>query len=196
MSASTLGSCIPFGEYVASGTRQSTELTLRRAKVMDLYLKGESQPAIARKLKLSQPTVSRDLEHCREEWKARAAEDFKAHVAESLARVDRLELEAWRAWERSVGTHKKRVEKSEPTIPAPTQETMDPLPAMAPVDAVTEVTVTTEKLNGDPRYLERIAGCIDRRIKLLGLDAPKRVDVTSGGMPIVKAVSPEVLEAI
>ncbi len=173
---------------MASGTRQSTELTLRRAKVMDLYLKGESQPAIARKLKLSQPTVSRDLEHCRDEWKQRAAE--------SLARVDRLELEAWRAWERSVGTHKKRVEKSEPTVPVPEQESTDQPAALAPVDAITEVTVTTEKLTGDPRYMERIAWCIDRRAKLLGLDAPKRVDVTSGGQPIVKVVSQEVMEAI
>jgi hypothetical protein len=36
-----------------------------------------------------------------------------------------------------------------------------------------------------PIYTDRILRIMERRAKLLGLDAPTKTDVTSGGMPIV-----------
>lgn len=37
---------------------------------------------------------------------------------------------------------------------------------------------------GDPRYLAGVQWCIEIRCKLLGIEAPKRVDVTSAGEKI------------
>ena len=41
-----------------------------------------------------------------------------------------------------------------------------------------KLTVVTENSVGDPRWLERIAWCISQRCKILGLDAPTKIDLT------------------
>jgi hypothetical protein len=47
--------------------------------------------------------------------------------------------------------------------------------------------------DGNPAYLEGVFRCIDRRCKLLGLDAPNRHEIFgSGGSPVVTTVVGEV----
>lgn len=169
-----------------SATAEETEVLNRRRLVAELYLRGETQVSIAERLGVSQPTVSRDLVAIREEWKARAIEDFKAFIGDALAKIDRLELEYWTAWQSSVGEHTKRTEKlaaadASTGAGSPGAVSLPTIVSIVPI----EVTVVTEKLAGDPRFLDGINRCIERRCRLLGLDAPQRTDITSGGKSVV-----------
>jgi hypothetical protein len=74
-----------------------------------------------------------------------------------LARIDHLDASYWHAWERSVGKH---------TV---TTETL------SGAEAEMEVSERSEELAGDPRFLAGIMSCIERRCKILDLDAPKQL---------------------
>ena len=147
--------------------RDETAIIKRRSEVARLYLAGVDQVAIAERLAVDQSTVSRDLAALRKEWSASATADIGDHIAEALARLDALERAAWQAWERSGG--KRQTVREKKGGPGTGKDT--------PV----EVTTTTEVLTGDPRYLERVHSCIERRCRLLGLDKPTGVDITSKG---------------
>jgi hypothetical protein len=147
----------------------------RRKKVAELYLRGHSQRAIGEVVGVTQQCVSLDLKVIREEWKSRAVEDFKTYVADELAKIDNVEQEFWRAWERSVGEHKRTTRT----------RTGDKK----------EKSTTTEDLAGDPRFLMGVHRCIERRCQLLGLDAPRRTDITTGGSAF-KFIPKEMLDSL
>ena len=47
-----------------------------------------------------------------------------------------------------------------------------------------ERSVMTEERTGDPRYLDGVMRCIERRCHLLGLDAPAKLDLGQGGIHV------------
>lgn len=73
----------------------------RRQQVADLYLQGWSQAAIAQSLQVTQYTISEDLKHVRELWRNSAIRDFELARQMELLKLERIEHEAWAAWERS-----------------------------------------------------------------------------------------------
>ena len=77
------------------------EIVQRRQRVAELYLQGWQQDAIAKELTIRQPMVSEDLAKIRQAWRESAIRDFDAARDLELARLDRIEREAWAAWERS-----------------------------------------------------------------------------------------------
>jgi hypothetical protein len=81
--------------------RTPDQIRRDRAEIARLYLQRWTQADIGRKLGLSRQQVGYDLEAVRQEWLDSALTDFNARKAEELARIDRLELEYWAAWERS-----------------------------------------------------------------------------------------------
>jgi hypothetical protein len=100
--------------------------------------------------------------------------DFDQAITEELARIDQLEREAWGEWERS-----KTVREKSKTTKAQRQKGDE-----------STAQLEREGRLGDPRYLERVAWCIERRIKLLGLDAPERRELSGpGGGPIQVAAA-------
>jgi hypothetical protein len=131
------------------------------------YCKGERQASIAVALGMTQAQVSRDLAVVVRQWQAEALHDLDAHKAAELARIDSLEREYWAAWEASKG-QASRSTQSGTTVPDGKQNRIT-------------ATVVVEERTGDPRYLAGVQWCIERRCKLLGLDAPTKQDVTSGG---------------
>lgn len=150
-------------------SRLTAEIERDRRNIARLYLQGETQASIAEQLGISQPTVSRDLKVIQGEWKEARIHDIDERKNIELAKIDNLELEYWEAWKRScedaeVMTVKKKgkiVNGNEQTIPVEAQK-------------------RTEGQSGDPRYLAGVQWCINKRCELLGLDAPKSLDVTSG----------------
>jgi hypothetical protein len=91
--------------------------------------------------------------------------DLDAVKAKELAKLDRLELTYWRAWERSCSTREIRsvTKKGE---------------------AGTSM-LRTEGRDGNPKFLEGVHKCIERRCVLLGLDAPAKKEVSGpGGEPM------------
>ena len=122
----------------------------RRQKVTALYLKGESQVAIAAALQVTQGTISNDLAAIRKQWVASTVKDFGERQAMELARLDHLEAEAWAAYERScVKAVPVDCEDGDSTI--------------------TLYAVDPSRRPGDPRFLERVAKCIELRCKITGV---------------------------
>lgn len=151
--------------------RKPAQVARDRRNIARLYLQGMTQQEIAGELKLSQPTVSRDLKIIQQDWVEASVQDLNDRKAIELAKVDALEIEYWKAWERSqkdaeVNTSKVSSEGGEQKM---------------------EKQKRVEGQVGDPRYLQGIMQCIDRRCQILGIDAPKKIDATSGGKPIGQA---------
>jgi len=127
-----------------------------------MYLGGELQDDIAKVLKIDQSTVSRDLKALQAEWLKSALRDFDEMKAQELAKVDRLEREYWRGWERSC-------EDAETTR----QEGSKDDAGKAGIDKIVK---TAKGQSGDPRFLQGVMTCIDRRCKILGIDAAVKME--------------------
>jgi hypothetical protein len=149
---------------------EQTRILGRRAKIAALLVRGvTNQKEIARSLGMGpdvqQPLISRDIAAIRREWRDSALRAFDFARGLELAHLDQLETEAWGAWERS-----KRPRESSRTR----RQT-----GRAPSDLA---GLRTERRDGNPKFLERVLACIDRRIRLLGLD-PKLKTEDDGALP-------------
>jgi len=128
-----------------------------RALVADRYLAGETMAEIAADLGLSTRQVSYDLKKVRERWQAAAFADIAEITAKELAKIDRIERKAWEAWEKSCGERKSTT----------TEQVAKPLKDGVAIQE--KITESKQDLIGDPRFLEVVLRCIERRCKLLGL---------------------------
>jgi hypothetical protein len=139
------------------------------AEIAKLYCEGKTQAEIGHRLNLSQQQVSHDLKAIRAEWLESSIRDFDTAKAQELAKIDHVEAEAWKGWEKS------RLDK-EITISG-TEE--------ADGTVKNKAQVRKEGQAGDPRFLETVHRCIERRCKLLGLDPPERRELTgANGQPL------------
>ena len=152
-----------------------------RRNVASLYLKGVIQADIAEQLGISQTTVSRDLKLIQGEWAIARINDIDERKRIELAKIDNLELTYWDGWKRSQENAEVETTK------------LKGRDADKPTDL--EKTKRVEGQVGDPRFLQGVANCIDKRCELLGLDAPKNVDVTSGGEKIEAVKIIEVIKS-
>lgn len=125
------------------------ELTAR------MYLQGATQAAIAKHLGVTQQTVSNDLKEIRARWRESSIRDFDAIKEQELAKIDLVESQYWEQWEQSKKT--KITTRNE-----------DGMTEKGSI--LKEVTIAEEKC-GDPRYLDGVMKCIERRCALLGLDS-------------------------
>lgn len=157
----------------------------RREQVSKLYLGGKSQYEIATTLTpefptpsgkpISQQTIAKDLKIIRSEWRSSAVRNFDAMKSMELAKVDQVELEAWQAWQRSIGKTKTVTKHAEAG-------------GAKEIPGKRFITEKIEVLNGDPRFLAIINECIKRRCDILGLDAPKRLTGDDGGPVSLRVV--------
>lgn len=135
-------------------------------KEATLYLRGYSLWDISQEVGVTTTQVSLDIKTIRKQWQEHYLRDFNQWVNEQLAKLDHVEIEAWKAWEESkeqvvkTSTKEKEIEinDGETTIPGLGRET----------------AVTEEQRYGDPRYLEIIGRTIERRCKILGIEAPQK----------------------
>lgn len=148
--------------------RSPAELARDRLRIEDLYFSGWLQVDIGKELGLDQSTISRDLKWLHEDWLKRAADDVAKHKAKELARIDRLEREYWRAWERTL---------EEKTVTS-TEKTRE----VGGTDR-DKASLRREQLLGDARFLSGIQWCIQQRCKILGVEAPTEIK-HSGGVQI------------
>lgn len=130
---------------------RKTEIAQRRKHVAELYVQGWTQMAIAEKLEIAQTTVCTDLQRLQKEWRESRLRDFDAARELEIQKLDRLEREAWAAWERS-------------QKPSQSAEFKDDA-------ANTPTKKRVKNQNGDPRFLVVVHQCIASRRALLGLDA-------------------------
>jgi hypothetical protein len=118
--------------------------------------------------------IERDLKHIRKIWADAASEDVKFYVSKELFRIDRIEAECWRGWEASW-----RVET----------ETGKQVEEDADGNQVTK-KVRKKKwgASGNPAFMSQILGCVDRRMRLLGLE-----DRQQGGADDIQVQAVEVI---
>jgi hypothetical protein len=80
-------------------TREAAKLITRRVKVFDLYRAGHLQKEIARSLKISQQTVSTDIQLSLNEWRENHRGSIAEHTELELKRINMIETEAQRQYE-------------------------------------------------------------------------------------------------
>jgi hypothetical protein len=131
-------------------------------ELAERYLHGESQCSIAVALHVSPATICRDLRCLQKRWQHQANIDFDKKRAEQLAKIDELERTYWFGWNNSL--------KREITITEKREGSND--------ESESRALIRRESRDGNPSFLEGVFRCIERRCKLLGLDAPTKQDVT------------------
>ncbi|XZE21809.1 hypothetical protein SH449x_001716 [Pirellulaceae bacterium SH449] len=134
----------------------------RLEKVADLYLRGKSFRTIGELVGVSLAQVQRDLALCKIEWARSTATGIQNLASKEFARLDRIEAEAWRGWERSQA---KIVERAREVTKSESGHT-------------TKNLKRSKQGTGDPAFLQIALGCVNQRIRLMDL-----VKKSDGGSP-------------
>lgn len=155
--------------------RKKIQIQRDRKNISELYLAGNTQMQIAEKLEMTQSMVSRDLKQIQKVWMRETTFDLDTSKAAELARIDKLEVEYWRSWKKSKTLEKLKIVDNEGN----SKTVYSPFEHHAPFGAV--------------QYLNGVHRCIDQRRAILGLDAPKNIDIKSGGkvLKFYETVSPD-----
>jgi hypothetical protein len=135
--------------------QKKLEIVKRRQQVAEFYLQSWTQAAIAEHLGLDQSTISDDLRAIRRDWRESTIRDFDLAQAEELQKTDRIEREAWAAWQRSQKPAQSAVMNGD--------------------GAGGATRKSVKNRDGDPRMLDLVLKCGVARRNLLGLDAPTRI---------------------
>lgn len=140
-----------------------------RQRIADMRLKSFTIRQIAVALRLSVSTVKRELRKLAAEWRRNAAETVDTHRQIELARLELIAHQAWVEFERSREDYfKETTERMKmPGTEAEEGGDLETVPKLIRRD-------TGGRL-GDPRYLQVALSALERRCKILGLDAPTKV---------------------
>jgi hypothetical protein len=106
--------------------------------------------AIGEKFSITQSTVCADIKAIHKSWRESAIRDFDEARDRELQKLDRIESEAWTAWETSKKPSQSAV-MTEGTVQQQTRKSV-------------------KNQNGNPRFLELIARCVAQRCSILGLN--------------------------
>jgi hypothetical protein len=135
-------------------------------------LQGRTQRDIAEVVGVSQGQVNHDLKLIQQRWRESSIMDMNEAKQRELERLDLLEREYWAAWEQSKNERTKARQESD-------GKSKDGKPN------VVRATMEREQRDGNPAFLAGVMSCIERRCKLLGLDAPAKAELTGkDGGPI------------
>lgn len=146
-------------------TRETRELI--QDKVAIDRLKGMTFRDIAAKHGVSLRTAYVGYKAVEERWREDSKEALDKIMAKELAKLDLIEAEAWKAWERSQASSNDTLQ--ELTVDGEGRR------------KVTGVKARRKDQVGDARYLDVVFKCVDRRLRLLGLDAEEGSVAIGGG---------------
>lgn len=143
----------------------------------DLFVKGYTYRDIAKKLNeynkengldydVTYKTVFMDINQVLVEWKKERFTEIDNYIQVELKKLDKMEVELWDAWDKSKsGRRKTKIVGGEIKNGAISGGSLE--------------NRQLEDTNGDPRYLDLLLKVQERRAKLLGYNAPVKVDVYS-----------------
>jgi hypothetical protein len=154
---------------MAAPTRTPEQRERDLERTADMYCRGFKHSDIAREIGVSRTQIVYDLKEIRSNWLTSQVRDFNEAKEEELKKLDALEQEAWDAWRRSQTERTRTVtEKTE-----------------GDSSGRIKAQQTKETGYGDPRFLTVVQSCIDKRCKILGVEAPKSVELTGkDGKPL------------
>lgn len=155
-------------------TRIAAERDDRRRQVAEMYLRGKMQTEIAAELGKDTATISRDLKAIRSEWRSSTLVDFNEAKNRELAKIDALEAEYLKAWERSIGTHTTVKVEYRELVPVEGEPESE---AGAELRQAVRRTEDTQQLNGNPAYLAGVMSCIEQRCKILGIYEAAKISI-------------------
>ena len=139
--------------------------------IASMWLRGNTQSSIARKLGVSQKSITYHLKNSIQPmWREELNNDLHCE----LAKVAEIERAAWECFEASQGDETKKVIK---------ERLMD---ATHNIELAERIT-STLKREGSPAWMDVIRWCIDFRAKIAGHYAPTRMEVDDfrvAGKPI------------
>ena len=164
---------------MAVGTRRTTRIADRRLKVAEMYLRGQPQSAIANVVGVKQAAISKDLQYLRREWLKSSVELIDQRKAIELAKIDKLEMEYWDAWERS--RLPAETEITEQVGAKGRRKSTDPDEEQTIVPLRLRKYKRVEGQSGNPAFLAGVQWCIEKRCAIFGLNAPTQnmnVDLT------------------
>lgn len=147
----------------------------------NLFLRGYTYKEISERLNeenarrgvgytISRQMVYWDMQQLLIEWKRERMDNIDDYVTQELRKLDKMEVELWEAWERSK-TGKTREKNRQNAKPRKVLEDGD-----NPEYYGYEET-TTETSAGNPRFLDLLLNVQQRRAKMLGFDAPIKVEI-------------------
>lgn len=158
----------------------------------NLFLRGYSYREIADALNkdlakrgidytISHVMVHYDMKQVLIEWKRQRMDNIDDYVSQALAKLDRMESELWNAWERSKHHEKTKTRSSRRGDNVDLED--DKTKRYGDYGYLEK---TNEHLSGDARFFDLILKVEQRRAKLLGYDAPIKVDIPGLTKPDVK----------
>jgi hypothetical protein len=180
----------PHGASVATATRGSVsprQRESRRMRELEMYLRGVPLREIAAEVGMTIGGISKDLAELRAEFHREQRMSRVDRIALELAKIDHLERTYWDAWERSLREQIRTVTSREDVpLDLPkgantgrTDGNGDPAPNTPVMLTKTRVQRRVDQSMGNPAFLAGIQWCVDRRVKLLGLDEPVKIDVNA-----------------
>lgn len=169
---------------MAAPKRSSLQRANDLAILANRYLRGIPQATIAEELGVSPAQISYDLRQIQKKWIEAAVLDFNEARVQELTKINELERTYWEAWEES---KKPKIAKattiSEMKDKAKSVKTGKLKPLRVKTD--TKTFKRREYRDGNPMFLQGVEWCIKRRCAILGLDAPKRTELSGpDGGPI------------
>lgn len=168
--------------FPPQGNKKNNEYALvnRRRQIAFCYLQGMSQAEIGVQFNLAQPTVSAELIKIRDHWKQEYTLAIEERKAQECAKLDALEAVAWQAWERSCRDAKTRKKSRDDELRAVTINQAGKKVMTEKMTPVREhLEIVTKGQAGDSRFLDRVAWCIEMRMKVFGMlkEDKKQVNV-------------------
>lgn len=148
----------------------------------NLFLRGYSYRDIAQSLNadlakrgigytITFQMVYYDLQQCLIEWKRERFDNIDDYITQELRKLDKIETELWEAWENSK-TGKRR-EKN--------RTSAKPRKVLTEDEKTTDWygydETTNETSAGNPRFLDLLLNVQQRRAKMLGYDAPVKIEI-------------------
>lgn len=160
----------------------------------NLFLRGHTYREIAEKLRLhhievvggieytiSHVQVMKDMQRVLIEWKRNSLETVDDYLRVELEKLDKIEAEAWAAWEvsKAMKTRKKNrnfVGKAKAYV-----DDIDEDGNQKEVKPIYEGynEEATETTSGNPKFMDIILNAMQSRARLLGLNSPEKVDLVN-----------------
>lgn len=131
-------------------------------RYLEAFENGEklTQREVAEEFNVSTGRISKSLSEIRSNWRESSIRDWDELTQKKLAELDALKNEAWEAWHNSKN-------------PSETQKASKDEHG----DIRTEVVIKGQ--TGDVKYLAEINRCIAQEMKLLGLEAPQEIEIST-----------------
>jgi transposase len=154
-------------------------------KIAGLYLEGRSQKEIAERFGLSKSQISRDLKEIHQRWKSEIGNEKTLILrAKELERIDHLEDKASKAFERSCMAEETQSQEKISPDAAENVAGSRAKKARTAQGGRLKASIRTKDRDGNPAFLRVIAECIKMRCALLGVEAPKKKEHSSGDKPV------------